>query len=170
MKSVKQWDDGEPVADDDALHNGQGSIWQLLFQSVPGGGAGSERRSVEQVTHALVGLGLHPVDVDQIEKIVLEAMQKTRQGEELDQAAQSVLVRLWCSGLSTADTTASSDVRRDGLQGHRGWGFFLLERQESAAQDPQADSHRVIEVYVYQERRVTKKRGSRGGRLGPPEE
>lgn len=138
---------------DDALHKRQESLWELLFQSVPDGRAGSEHRSMDQVTDALVGLGLHPAEVDRIEKAVLEAMKKAWQREEQDQTTPPPLVRLWCSGLSSAHTIARLDIWRGDRQEDQGWGFFLLEREEDASPDTEADSHRVIEVYLYQERR-----------------
>jgi hypothetical protein len=85
-------------------------------------------------------------------KALLEALRKATQQEGQDRHTSPVSIRVWVSGLSTAEARSNSKARKVSSQKHRGWGFFLLERHEDDQQAPQPESNRVIELYLYQER------------------
>lgn len=154
---MRRRDGDKSVAQDDAFHNGHGSAWQLLLQFVQDRRAGSEHWLLERVAEALGRLGLRPAEVDRIGQAVLEALQETTQRRGMDWHTSHLTVRLWFSGRSTAATGTGSETREAGVQKRKGWGFFLLERQERASPDPQVESYRIIEVYLYQERPPAKK-------------
>jgi hypothetical protein len=145
------------VAEDEALHNGRGSTWHLLVEFVADAGASSEHLSVERVTEALGGLGLQPAEVDRMGKALLEALRKATQQEGQDRHTSPVSIRVWVSGLSTAEARSNSAARKASSQKSRGWGFFLLERHEDDSRSVQAASHRVVELYLYQERASAQK-------------
>jgi hypothetical protein len=140
------------VTEDNALHLKRESAWQLLLQFVPAGEAGSEHQPVERVTEAVRELGLQPVEVDRIGKAVLEGLRKATQRERRDQHNSPVSIRVWTPSVSEEDPSpSSSGAQRVAQQKRRGWGYFLLERQEGDPQATQVESHRVIELYLYQE-------------------
>ena len=149
------------MAQDNTLYNGQGSTWQLLLQFVAPGGPGSEHQAVERVAEAVGELGLQATEKERIEKAVGEALRNAAQREMRDPHHSPVSIRVWISGLSIADAMTRSGARRAGPQKRRGWGFFLLERQEGGPQAVQADSQRVIELYLYQETALARKGGGR---------
>lgn len=153
------------MAEGDALHNGQGSTWHLLLQFMLDGAAGIEHRAVVRVTAAVQELGLQPAEVQRIGQAVMEVLRKDMQRQDRDQSSSPVLIRVWISGASMKDPARSGpDAEGVGRQMHRGWGFFLLERQEGALQDTEVEAQRVIELYLYQERRWEQTKAGMKGR------
>lgn len=148
------------VTEDGALHFKEGPVWRLLLEFLTPGGEADQGKAVKRITEAAGELDLQSAQKARIEKTVVEALRKAVQRGTRDQRSSSVSIRVWLSALSTADPRSSSDTCRGELQKRRGWGFFLLERQEGASQNPQVESHRVIEVYLYQERAPAKRGGS----------
>ncbi len=141
----------------DASHTNRGPTWRLLLELLPVAGAADDHQPVEQVTNAIWSLGLQPAEAERIEKALLETLQKFAQGEGQDQARPLVAIRLWYSGPSTADTRPSSDTGRVGEQKPGAWGFFLLERREDEPETTDGRSHRIIELYLYQESSLARK-------------
>jgi hypothetical protein len=142
------------------LHIKQESAWQLLLQFVSPNGPASEHQSVKRVTEAVQELGLPPPQTEQIEKAVMEALRKATKRGHQDQPDLLVTVRIWISDAYTEERSpSSSNDEQGGRQERRGWGFFLIQKQEDGPQASAGDSHRVIELFLYQERVLAKKRG-----------
>ena len=148
------------VTEDGALHIKEGSVWRLLLEFLTPGGVADQGKAVKRITEVAGQLDLQSAQKARIEETVIEALRKAVQRGARDQHSSPVSIRVWISDLSSADARSSSDIWRGELQKRGGWGFFLLERQESASQNPQVESHRVVEVYLYQERAPAKRRGS----------
>lgn len=139
------------VTEDDALHIKQGSEWQPLLEFLIPGGVAGEDQAVRRITEAVGELDLESAQKAQIEGSVVEALREAVQRDMHHQPNLSVSIRVWVLGLSTAEAGSSSVARRVGPEKRRGWGFFLLQRQESDPPPGQVDPHRVIELYLYQE-------------------
>jgi hypothetical protein len=139
-----------------ASHTKQGPTWQLLLELLPAAGAAGDHQPLKQVTNALWTLGLQPAEVERIGQTMTEALRKARQREEWDPA--HVLVRVWISGGSTTTDSVRSGSEAYSVRPRKegGWGFFLLERHEGD-QTTQGMSHRIIELYLYQESSLAKK-------------
>jgi len=140
------------MREDDALHINQGSAWQLLLQFIPPAGPASEHQSVQRVTEAVQELGLPPPQMERIRRAVMEALRKaTRRGHQ-GQPDLPVTVRIWISGAHTDDPSAPNpEAQQSGRRECRGWGFFLIQKQEDGPQASAGGAHQVIELYLYQE-------------------
>jgi len=99
-------------------------------------GARGEGEAVRRIAEAVEELGLRPAQKDDVERSLAEALRKASQREMRERRNAAVFVRLLVSDTAPVETGT-------GVQQDRGWGFFLLERQNG--------SHRVIELYLYQE-------------------
>ena len=148
------------VTEDGALHIKEGSVWRLLLEFLTPGGVADQGKAVKRITEVAGELDLQSAQKARIEETVIEALRKAVQRGARDQQCSAVSIRVWISDLSTACARSSPDTWRGKLHKGGGWGFFLLEMQEGASQNPQVESHRVIEVYLYQERALTKRGGS----------
>ena len=137
-------------------HTKRGPAWQLLLELLPATGAADDHQPVKQVTDALWTLGLQPAEMERIGQAMTEALRKATQREERD--AARVLVRVWISGGSTTTDSVRSSSETHSVRPRKGsgWGFFLLERDEGD-QTTQGMSHRIIELYLYQERSLASK-------------
>jgi hypothetical protein len=144
------------VTEDDALHIKQGSAWQLLLEFLALGGAAGEDNAVQRITESVKELDVQVAQRARIEGAVVEALRKAVQQDMRDQHTLPVSIRVWISDQSTAEARCQVGARRARAQAQRGWGFFLLKRQED---DPHSivESHWLIELYLYQETARVKK-------------
>jgi hypothetical protein len=142
------------------LHIKQESAWQLLLQFVSPDGPASEHQSVKRVTGAVQELGLPPPQMERIQKAAMEALRKATQRGHQDQPDLPVTVRVWISDAYTEERSRfGSNDEQGGRQERRGWGFFLIQKQEDGPQASAGESRHVIELFLYQERVLAKKRG-----------
>ena len=139
------------VTEDDALHIKQGSAWQLLLEFLAPGGVAGEDTAVRRIAEAVGELDVQAAQRARIEGAVTEALRKAVQPDLRDQHTSPASIRVWISDLHTAEARSSVGARRARAQTHRGWGFFVLERQEDDPHTREVESHRLIELYLYQE-------------------
>jgi anti-sigma regulatory factor (Ser/Thr protein kinase) len=108
---------------------------------------------------AVQELGLPPPQMERIEKAVMEALRKATKRGHQDQHDLPVTVRIWISGAYTDDPSPSnSEAQQSDRRECRGWGFFLIQKQEDGPQVSAGDSHHVIELFLYQERVLAEKK------------
>jgi hypothetical protein len=147
------------VTEDNALHIKQESAWRLLVELFPSGGPGSEHQAVKRVTEAVQELGLQPAQVERIREALLEALREAKKRGNQGQHDLPVIVRTWISGAHPEDPSPSNSGAQQGDRRKcRGWGFFLIQKQGDP-QVPAAEAHHVIELYLYQERELSRKDG-----------
>jgi anti-sigma regulatory factor (Ser/Thr protein kinase) len=139
------------VTEDDALHIKQGAAWQLLLEFPAPGGVAGEDTAVQRIAEAVGELDVQAAQRARIEGAVVEALRKAVQRDLRDQHTSPMSIRVWISDLSTAKAIFSSGTRKVSSQKSRGWGFFLLERLEDDPHTKEVESHRLIELYLYQE-------------------
>jgi hypothetical protein len=139
------------VTRDDALRTDQRSSWQLLLQFVLPSGSAGDCKPVRRIAEAAEELGLQPAEVNRIGRAVMEALRQHAQRETRDRRHTRVSIRVWVSDGAGRDLARSgSDTRGASPGKRRGWGFFLVEKQES--QVSASEPHQLIELYLYQER------------------
>jgi len=135
-----------------ALHNGQESTWQLLLQFASADGPAGERESAQRVAEAVRELGLPPSQMERIGKAVMEALRKATRRGHPDQPDRPVTVRVWISDGCTEERSHSgANGRECGRQAGRGWGFFMIQKQEENPQPGAGEAHRLVELFLYQE-------------------
>lgn len=139
------------VTEDDGLHINQESAWQLLLEVLAPSGGASEDAAVQRIAEAVGALDVQAAQRARIEESVVEALRKAVPRGLRDQHTSLVSIRVWISDLHTAEARSNVGARRASAQAHRGWGFFLLERQEDDRNTKEVESHRLIELYLYQE-------------------
>lgn len=148
------------MTEDNALESKQGSAWQLLLEFPASGEITGEDKAVQRLTEAVRELDLQSAQKAHIEGAVIGALREAAQRDMHHQHNLPVAIRVWVSDLSAAEAGPSSDARRVGPEKRRGWGFFLLERQESDRHSREVEPHRLIELYLYQETVRVKSEGS----------
>jgi hypothetical protein len=131
----------------DAWQHGPGSNWQLLLAVLAGG----EDEAMKRIADAVEEVGLEPAQKERIARAVVDMLRDARQRDVRGRLGHWVSVRVWVSGRRAAEAGSAAEGGSDGAQRGRGWGFFLLERQEDASPDLETGPHRVIELYLYQE-------------------
>jgi anti-sigma regulatory factor (Ser/Thr protein kinase) len=142
------------------LYVKQGSTWQLLLQFVSPDGPAREHQSVKRVTEAVQELGLSPPQLERIRKAVTEALRKAAKRGHQDQPDLPATVRVWISDAYTEDRSRPSpNDEQGGRQEHRGWGFFLIQKQEDGPQASAEGAHHLVELFLYQERVLARERG-----------
>jgi hypothetical protein len=131
----------------DAWHHGPGSNWQLLLALLAGG----EDESVRRVAEAVEEVGLEPAQKERIARSVDAMLRDARQRDVRGRLGRWVSIRVWISGPAGAAAGTDADAGDDGGKPSRGWGFFLLERQQDPSPDVETEPHRLVELYLYQE-------------------
>ena len=138
------------MSENDALHIKQESAWQLLDEFSEPGELGGEQQLVERVSVGAKELGLQAAQVERIEKAVMAALRQGTQEENRNPQSLPVCVRIWSSGIGRSPSNPEAPQRE--YQEARGWGFFLIRKQEPDPQASVEESHHVVELYLYQER------------------
>jgi hypothetical protein len=139
------------VTEHEALHTKQGSAWQLLLEFLTPGGVAGQDTAVKLIAEAVAELEVQPAQRSRIEGAVVEALQKAVQRDLRDQHASPASIRVWISDLHPAQARSNVGAPSPGALARRGWGFFLLERQEDDSRTKGVQSQRLIELYLYQE-------------------
>ena len=155
--------------EDDTLRIDQQSSWQLLLQYGLLGDSASAQQSIQRITEAVGALGLQTADVDRIGKAVMCALRQRAQRETRDQHHTPVSIRIWVSDVMRGDLLRSGPDPLEVDPGmRRGWGFFLVEKEEGGLQGSAGGSHYLIELYLYQERGHAERAtiGNRASRSG----
>lgn len=143
-----------------ASHTTQDSAWRLLVELFPSGGPGSEHHAVGRVIGAVHRLGMQPAQVERIREALLEALREAKKRGNQDHHGLPVSVRIWISGAYTEDPSPSNSGAQQGDRRKcRGWGFFLIQKHGGDPQASAAEAHHVIELYLYQERELSRKDG-----------
>lgn len=124
------------MTDKMASRSQRSSGWQLLAEFVAATPSVSDRQLVGEVTEAVQSLGLQKVQLEQICKAFVQAVGRATRGGHSSRQLYPVHVRIWALGT------------RDG----RGWGFFLVAKQDHDPQRVHADSGHLVELFLYQER------------------
>lgn len=140
------------MAEENAMqHIREGSAWQLLFEFLAPAGVACEDTAVQRIAEAVGELDVQAAQRVRMEGAVAEALRKAVQRDLQDQRTSPVSIRVWISDPRTAGARCNVGSRRARAQEHRGWGFFLLERQEDDPYTEEVESSRLIELYLYQE-------------------
>jgi hypothetical protein len=103
---------------------------------------------------------LQPAQVERIGKALLEALREGKKRGSQGQHDLPATVRTWVSGAHTEGPSPSDPGAQQGDRRKcRGWGFFLIQKQGDDPQVSAAEAHHVIELYLYQERELSRKDG-----------
>jgi hypothetical protein len=140
----------EFVSDNDALHIKQESAWQLLDEFSEPGELGGEQQLAERVSVGAKELGLQAAQVERIEKAVMAALRQGTQEENRNPHSLPVCIRIWSTG--TGRSRSNPEAPQGAHQESRGWGFFLIQKQEPEPQASVGESYHVVDLYIYQER------------------
>lgn len=140
------------MTEDDAFHNRQESTWHLLIESVLADRPASGHRSMRQITGAMRALSLQPAEVERIEKTVVETLGMASQQEGRDQHNSGVCIRIWISGSSAGSLQLPAPGALEaGQPKDRGWGFFVVQRQEDDLRASSGESRHLVDLFLYQE-------------------
>ena len=136
------------VTKDDALHIKQGSAWQLLLELVLPG----RHEVVERIMAAVRGLGVQPSQAIRVEQAAMEALREAMPPCDRDCPDACVAIRVWTSDAPVgrpqpaAQDSLEADQPRD-----RGWGFFVVRRQEDDPLASAGQSSHLVNLFLYRE-------------------
>jgi hypothetical protein len=125
----------------------QEPAWQLLTEFSASVELDSKDQFAEQVAGAVRELGLQSIQIERIHQAVLGALRKAAKRESQDLRGSPPLIRIWISYAHTGARSRSNVVVE-----RRGWGFFMIEKQELDPRASGAAAQSVIELCLYQER------------------
>lgn len=155
------------MSENDALHIKQESAWQLLDEFSESGELGGEQQLAERVSLGAKRLGLPADQAERIEQAVMAALRKGTQEESCNPHGLPVSVRIWSSSAGAGCSRSRFEASQAGHWVHRGWGFFLVKKEEDNPEAPAGESHHVVELYLYQEREHSPGRRSAKGVVHP---
>jgi hypothetical protein len=124
--------------------------WRLLDEFALLAEPGGAHVAAERAATVVRELDLRPALVAQIRQAIIEAAQSVAKAETRGWRRALLSVRLWIQD-GCAQEDGSDARRQDTGRGHRGWGFFGVEKQEPDPRDAGMELRRVIEFYLYQE-------------------
>ncbi len=110
--------------------------WQLLAEYRATSWPGSDRGVAEQVTGMMQELGLHPRQLEQIQKAALAAVQRASRLGQLHRPVSPARLRIWVAG---------------GYARGRSWGFFIVEKPGGDLQGAPLETEPLVELFLYQE-------------------
>lgn len=141
------------MIEDGTVRTDQQSSWQLLLQFRLSGASSSEHQSLQRIMEAVGTLGLETSAMDRIGRAVLDALRQHTRREMQDLRHAPLSIRVWVSdGIGGYPLGRSSGTRGSGLGKRRGWGFFLVQKEERDPQTCAGEAYHLIELYLYQER------------------
>jgi len=111
------------------------SNWQLLAEFVPGEQADSEQILANQVAAIGRRLRTQPELVDAILKVMERALSRATTSANMRPDRQAVRIRIWASASRDTDC---------------GWGFFLVDKHDSALASARVEEGHLLELFLYQ--------------------
>lgn len=120
-----------------ALSIRRASGWQLRAEFWASSSRGGDRQLSDQMTETMRELNLQSLQLERIQKAVLEAVQRASLRGRPANPVSPAHIRIW---------VASEYVC------NRCWGFFLVEKPGSDPQGTPAMTEYLVELFLYQER------------------
>lgn len=120
-----------------ALNVGSSSCWQLRAECWATSSPDARRQMADQVTEMMQELDLQPLQLEQIQKAVLEAAQRASLRGQPAKPVSLVHIRVWVAGKCAPSF---------------GWGFFIVEKPGCDLQGAPLGTEYVVELFLYQER------------------
>jgi hypothetical protein len=139
--------------------------WQTLIELTLSGEPGSERLAAGRVAEAVQRLNWSETHLKQLKLALARATRNALERSRLDGSEASLIVRVLVP--ESSETTeeggqAGNEPDQGGVSARvarqvrrpssRGWGFFLVQKQEDDPQASAGKSYHLIELFLYQER------------------
>lgn len=148
----------------------QKHTWRTLLEFTLSGESGSEHLAVERVTEAVQNLNWPVALQERLKSALVKATRNALERSRLDGSEPSLIVRVLVpesNGVTEAGGQAGNEpgqgrvsarvARQGNRPSSRGWGFFLVQKQVDDPQVSAGKSHHLIELFLYQERELTRK-------------
>ena len=139
--------------------------WQILIEFSLPVESGSEGLAVERISEAGQRLNWPAVHLERLKLALAKAIRNALERSHLSSSEISLLIRVLIpkgsegiqaaghSGDELSQPRVSEEVAQQaGRSSSRGWGFFLVQKQEDTPQDSVGKLQNVIELFLYQEK------------------
>lgn len=113
------------------------SGWQLRGEFWATSSRRGDRQLADQVIETIRELDLQPLQLERIQKAMLEVVHRASFRGQTVEVASPVHIRIWVAGEC-----------RSG----RSWGFFLVEKPDSVPQGVPVETNYLLELFLYKER------------------
>ena len=138
--------------------------WQTLIEFTLVGESSSASLTTDQIAAAVQTLNWSDTLLEQLKEALTQAIRNIIERSRLYSSAASLLIRVLIpkdgetaqkvgqasdeAGHRQVSERTSQQVNRSTS---RGWGFFLVQKQEDDPQSPAEESQYMIELFLYQE-------------------
>ncbi|GIK40885.1 MAG: hypothetical protein BroJett011_47180 [Chloroflexota bacterium] len=143
----------------------QEHTWQTLIEFTLSGESDSERLAADRVAEAMQKLNWPAALQERLRLALAKSARNALERSRLDGSEASLIVRVLVP--ESSETTeeggqAGNEPGQGGVSARvarqvrrpssRGWGFFLVQKQEDNPQASAGKSYHLIELFLYQER------------------
>lgn len=139
--------------------------WQTLIEFTLVRESGSAGLATERIAEVVQTLNWSDTPLEQLKQTLTQAISNMIEHRRLYGSATSLLIRVLipkdgeitreagqAGGESSQRQVSEWTVQQVNRSTSRGWGFFLVQKQEDKPQAATGESQYVIELFVYQER------------------
>jgi hypothetical protein len=139
--------------------------WQTLVEFTLSGELGCERLAADRVAEAVQKLNWPAALQERLKLALVKSVRNVLEHSRLDGSEASLIVRVLVpqsSGAAEEGGQAGNEpgqgrgsarvTRQASRSSSRGWGFFLVQKQEDNPPALAGESHYLIELFLYQER------------------
>lgn len=144
---------------------GHDDTWQTFIEFSLPGEPGNERLAEERVAEAVQRLNCPPALMRRLRLTVVKAAQDVMERGRLSGSTTVLRIRVLIpdqDGATVESGQAGNEVAEQMAQpasrpAARGWGLFLIQKQEDDAHTVAGESRFLIELFLYQERKLARK-------------
>jgi len=152
-------------------HIAHDHAWQTLIEFTLPGEFDSEHLVTDQVAEAAQRLDWPATLLDQLKLALTKATRNALERSYLSHSRMSLLIRVLIpkgseaiqpadqpSDKSSQPQISEGMVQQASRSPSRGWGFFLVQKQEDDPQALAGESHYLIELFLYHEKERSSKK------------
>lgn len=122
--------------------------WQILIEFDLSLEPGRERLAGERVIEAIQRLNWPATHLERLKLALARATQNALERSSLSGSKTSLRIKV---------LVAEETAQPAGRSTSHGWGFFLVQKQQDNPPAPAGEQHDVIELFLYQERKHSRK-------------